>query len=161
MGRQCCCAGVPVLLTMWDTSISVTNGNPGSPSMTARTWCTGSYAISSARSSPQSALEPANPFHEAMQGAMPVGPSQSPATPVGMVASTMGGVGGFLVKSIVLRSKTTTEELPFPENRTMPLGVTSSPSGPDIGLTPLPREAQHCAPGNPPKLPLAPKPEAR
>src|SRR5271167_5244586 len=146
---------------MCDMSIKVTNGNPGSPSMTARTWCTGSYAISSARSSPQSALEPANPFQEAMQGDMPDGPSQSPATPVGMVASTMGGVGGFMARFMVLRSKTTTEELPFPLNRILPSGVTSSPSGPDIGFTPLEREAQHWAPGNPPKLPLAPKPEAR
>src|SRR5271166_179179 len=78
-----------------------------------------------------------------------------------MVASTMGGVGGFMAKFMVLRSKTTTEELPFPVNRIFPSGVTSSPSGPDIGFTPLEREAQHWAPGNPPKLPLAPKPEAR
>ena len=33
------------------------------------------------------------------------------------------------------------------------LGVTVIPSGDESGLTPLPRDAQHWAPGNPPKLP--------
>src|SRR5579863_543173 len=78
-----------------------------------------------------------------------------------MVASTVGGVGGFWVRSIVLRSNTTTPAFPIAVNRVFPSGVTSSPSGPDIGLTPLAREAQHCAPGNPPKWWLAPKPEIR
>src|SRR5580658_6257620 len=70
-----------------------------------------------------------------------------------MVASTVGGVA--------VKSKTATLALPTAVNKVLPSGVTSSPSGPDIGFTPLPREAQHCAPGNPPKLPLAPKPDAR
>ena len=107
------------------------------------------------------ALEPANPFQDAIQGAIERGPSQSPATPVGMVANTLGGVGGFADKFMVLRSKTTTEALPFAVNKIFPSGVTSSPSGPDIGFTPLALEAQHCAPGNPPKRPLAPNPETR
>src|ERR1700756_4042460 len=78
-----------------------------------------------------------------------------------MSANTVGGVGGFLVRSMVLRSKTTTDALPLAVNRIFPSGVTSSPSGPDIGLMPLAREAQHCAPGKPPKLPFAPKPVSR
>src|ERR1039457_4640176 len=52
-----------------------------------------------------------------------------------MSASTVGGVE--LLRFIVVKSNTTTEELP------------------------LPREAQHCAPGNAPKLWLAPKPVMR
>src|SRR5271163_2673868 len=78
-----------------------------------------------------------------------------------MSAITLGGVGGFVVRFIVVKSQTTTEALPFPLNRNLPSGDAVSPSGPDMGFTPLPREAQHCAPGNPPKLPLAPKPVIR
>src|SRR5208282_1639646 len=64
--------------------------------------------------------------------------------------------GGFVV-----RSKTTTLELPFPTYRVLPSAVTTTPLGPDIGFTPWPRAAQHWAPVNPPKLPLGPKPEDR
>src|SRR5271169_1451152 len=78
-----------------------------------------------------------------------------------MVASTVGEVGGFTARFMVVRSKTTTEALPFPTNKVLPSALTSSPSGPDIGLMPLPREAQHWAPGNPPKWWLAPKPWLR
>jgi len=59
---------------------------------------------------------------------------------------------------IELMSKTITLELPLPTNRTLPSAVVEFPSGPGHGFTPLPREAQHCAPGKPPRLPLAPKP---
>src|ERR1039457_2671574 len=76
-----------------------------------------------------------------------------------MSASTVGGVE--LLRFIVVKSNTTTEELPLPTNKVLPSALTSRPSGPDIGFTPLPREAQHCAPGNAPKLWLAPKPVMR
>src|SRR5215471_17116741 len=59
---------------------------------------------------------------------------------------------------LVVRSKTTTLLLPLPMNRVLPSAVMASPSGADSGFTPLARAAQHCAPGNPPKRPLAPKP---
>ena len=62
------------------------------------------------------------------------------------------------VGGLAVRSNATTEALPLPTNNVFPSGVTSSPSGPEIGLTPLAREAQHCAPGNPPKAPCAPNP---
>ena len=62
---------------------------------------TGSYAISSARSSPQSAAEPASPFQEATQRSYAHGSVIIGGTPVGIVAITLGGVGGFLVRSIV------------------------------------------------------------
>src|ERR1039458_2101010 len=119
--------------------------------MIASTLCTLSNDISSARSSPQSAAAPAPPFHDATQGAMPNGPRSSAETTVGIAATTVGGVGGFVVRLIVVKSKTTTEELPFATNKVLPSALTSRPSGPDIGFTPLAREAQHCAPGNPPK----------
>ena len=85
-----------------------------------------------------------------MQGPTPFGPSKSGDAPVAKSAIT---VGGFLV-----RSNTTREALPLPTNKVFPSGVTRSPLGPESGFTPLAREAQHCAPGNPPKLPFGPKP---
>src|SRR5215831_6188543 len=67
-----------------------------------------------------------------------------------MLAMTLGG--------FVVRSKTTTALLPLATNRVFPSAVIASPSGADNGFTPLARAAQHWAPGNPPKRPLAPKP---
>src|SRR5579862_2526174 len=78
-----------------------------------------------------------------------------------MSATTVGWVGGVALRSIVVRSKTNTDALPFATNSVLPSSLTSSPSGPDIGLTPFPLEAQHCAPGNPPNFPFAPKPLTR
>src|SRR5215813_2143131 len=71
--------------------------------------------------------------------------------PVGIMAITVG-VG------LTVISKTTTELLPLAINRVLPSAVMASPSGADRGFTPLARAAQHCAPGNPPKRPFAPKP---
>ncbi len=73
----------------------------------------------------------------------------------------VGGVTGLVLRFIEVRSKTITFELPLPTKRTLPSGVVVLPSGPDIGFTPLAREAQHWAPGNPPRLPLGPKPVFR
>src|SRR5579863_922404 len=112
-------------------------------------------AISSARSSAQVGSLPAPPFQVAMQGATPTGPSKSGEEPVGKSAMTVGPTP---VKLPVVRSKATTVELPLPTNRVLPSGVTKLPSGPEMGFTPLAREAQHCAPTNPPKNPLAPNP---
>src|SRR5580658_6399977 len=78
-----------------------------------------------------------------------------------MVARMVGGVGGFVFSFIVVRSKTITFELPLPTKSTLPSAVVVLPSGPDIGFTPFAREAQHWAPGNPPRLPLGPKPVFR
>src|SRR5271154_6239486 len=78
-----------------------------------------------------------------------------------MVARIFGGVGGVVFSFIEVRSKTITLELPLPTKRTLPSGVVVLPSGPDIGFTPLARAAQHWAPGNPPRLPLGPKPVFR
>src|SRR5580693_6737691 len=75
-----------------------------------------------------------------------------------MVARIVGGVGGLVFSFIVVRSKTITFELPLPTKRTLPSAVVALPSGPDIGFTPLAREAQHWAPGKPPRLPLGPNP---
>src|SRR5271166_1528564 len=96
-----------------------------------------------------------------MQPEIPCGPSQSADTPVGIVARTVGGVNGLVPRFIELMSKTMTLELPLPTKRTLPSAVVVLPSGPDIGFTPLAREAQHWAPGNPPRLPLGPKPVFR
>src|SRR5215471_1827832 len=85
-----------------------------------------------------------------MHGATPTGPSKSGAWPVGMLAITLGG--------LVVRSKTTTVLLALPTNMVFPSAVTTIPQGQDKGFTPLARAAQHCAPVNPPKSPLAPKP---
>src|SRR6202521_2292545 len=85
-----------------------------------------------------------------MQGPTPFGPSKSGDDPVAKSAITVGGV--------LVRSNATTEALPLPMNNVFPSGVTRSPFGPDSGLTPLARDAQHCAPGNPPKEPFGPKP---
>src|SRR5215831_2178353 len=67
-----------------------------------------------------------------------------------MLAMTLGG--------FVVRSKTTTALLPLATNRVFPSAVIAPPLGADKGFTPLARAAQHWAPGNPPKRPLAPKP---
>src|SRR5713101_2290992 len=67
-----------------------------------------------------------------------------------MLAITFGG--------FVVRSKTTTVLLALPTNIVWPSAVTTIPHGQDKGFTPLPREAQHCAPVNPPKSWLAPNP---
>src|SRR5579871_5022118 len=63
-----------------------------------------------------------------------------------------------MVAGFVVRSNTATALLPLPTNRVLPSAVTTSPSGADKGFTPLEREAQHWAPGNPPNSPLAPNP---
>src|SRR6516162_8556616 len=86
-----------------------------------------------------------------MQGATPAGPSKSGEDPVGKAAITSG-------EGVAVRSNATTEALPLPTNSVFPSGVACNLSGPESGLTPLAREAQHCAPGNPPKKPLGPKP---
>jgi len=70
--------------------------------------------------------------------------------PVGNSAITVG--------TFVVRSNTTTEELPLPTNNVFPSGVTRSPLGAESGFTPFARDAQHCAPGNPPKEPFGPNP---
>src|SRR5579859_72215 len=85
-----------------------------------------------------------------MHGATPDVLSKAGEVPVGKAASTVGG--------LVVRSNATREALPLPTNKVFPSGDTSKPSGPEIGLTPFAREAQHCAPGKPPKFPLSPKP---
>src|ERR1700730_7386127 len=85
-----------------------------------------------------------------MQGETPFGPSKSGDEPAAKSAITVGGV--------LVRSNTPTEALPLPMNNVFPSGVTRSPLGPESGLTPLAREAQHCAPGNPPNEPFGPKP---
>src|SRR5215469_11322593 len=71
-----------------------------------------------------------------MQGATPAGPSKSGEEPVGKSAITVGG--------LVVRSNATTDALPLPTNSVFPSGVTRSPLGPERGLTPFAREAQHC-----------------
>src|SRR5215472_16368426 len=126
-------------------SMRVTKGNPGSPLATSKILSFSSQDISSARKSPHVGSENARPLAEAMQGAMPAAPlSYWGDWPVGIVAITVAG--------FVVRSKTTTELLPLPINRVLPSAVMASPSGADRGLTPLAREAQHCAPGNPPNI---------
>src|ERR1700739_2282875 len=85
-----------------------------------------------------------------MHGATPEVLSKAGDVPVGKSASTVGG--------LVVRSNMTREALPLPTTSVFPSGVTSNPSGPEMGMTPFAREAQHCAPGNPPKLPLSPNP---
>ncbi len=55
-------------------------------------------------------------------------------------------------------SKATMLLLPLLMNSILPSGLNTSPSGPESGFTPLARAAQHCAPGNQPNSPLAPKP---
>ena len=57
-----------------------------------------------------------------------------------------------------VRSNATTLLLPFATKRTVLSGLSTSPSGADRGFTPFAREAQHCAPGNPPSRPLGPNP---
>src|ERR1700739_1471987 len=134
------------------TSIKETNGRPGSPfaMVSMSRPFTVPYAISSARSSAHSGALPAPPFQEAMQGPTPFGPSKSGDAPVEKSAITTGGV--------FVRSNTTTDALPLPTNSVFPSGVTTSPFGPERGFTPFARDAQHCAPGNPPKEPFGPKP---
>src|ERR1700757_2379620 len=85
-----------------------------------------------------------------MQGATPEVLSNAGDVPVGKAARTTGG--------FCVRSNATSEALPLPTNSVFPSGVTTSPLGPERGLTPLARDAQHCAPGKPPKFPLSPKP---
>src|ERR1700730_14033911 len=84
-GRQCCCAGVPVLVTTPVRSTIETKGSPGSPLITARRKCglpscgkvttPPVVASSSPRRSPHVGSEKALPFAEAIQGATPRGPS--------------------------------------------------------------------------------------
>src|SRR5215472_6337836 len=100
--------------------------------------------------SPQVGSDKARPCEEATQGATPTGPSKSGDWPVGMLAMTVGG--------LVVRSKTTTVLLALPTNMVLPSAVTTMPHGHDRGFTPLAREAQHCAPVNPPNKPLGPNP---
>src|SRR6266852_769423 len=100
--------------------------------------------------SPQVGSESARPAADATHGLVPSGPSKSGDWPVGMLAMTVGG--------FVVRSKTTTVLLAFPTNMVWPSAVTTIPHGHDKGLTPLPREAQHWAPVNPPNRPLGPNP---
>src|SRR6266852_3512133 len=108
--------------------------------------------------SPQVGSESARPAADATHGLVPTGPSKSGDWPVGMLAMTVGPTGGFLVRSIVVRSKTTTVLLAFPTNMVWPSAVTTIPHGHDKGFTPFPRDAQHWAPVNPPKRWLAPNP---
>src|SRR5215467_11429908 len=99
--------------------------------------------------SPQVGSDRARPWADAIQGATPTGPSKSGDWPVGMLAITVGG--------LVVRSNTTTVLLALPTNMVLPSAVTTIPHGHDKGFTPLARAAQHWAPVNPPKRPLAPK----
>src|SRR5713101_3885493 len=100
--------------------------------------------------SPQVGSESARPAADATHGLVPTGPSKSGDWPVGMLAMTTGG--------FVVKSKTTTVLLALPTNMVLPSAVTTIPQGQDKGFTPLPREAQHWAPVNPPKRPLGPNP---
>src|SRR6266849_10365137 len=100
--------------------------------------------------SPHVGSESARPAADATHGLVPSGPSKSGDWPVGMLAMTTGG--------FVVRSKTTTVLLAFPTNMVWPSAVTTIPHGHDKGFTPLPREAQHWAPVNPPKRWLGPNP---
>src|SRR5271155_1899612 len=77
-----------------------------------------------------------------------------------MVAVNVGGAVKPL-EIIGTRSNTSTCELPFPTNRKFPAPVISKPWGPESGFRLLEREAQHCPPTNPPKLPLGPKKPGR
>src|SRR5215510_3678684 len=144
-GRQ-----LRVRATTADISISVANGNPGSPFVTRSILSFSSYDISSARMSPHVGSDNARPCDEAMHGATPTGPSKSGDCPVGMLAITFGG--------FVVRSNTTTVLLAFPTNIVLPSAVTMTPHGHDSGFTPLALAAQHCAPVNPPNRPLGPNP---
>src|SRR5215471_20835971 len=59
---------------------------------------------------------------------------------------------------VTVRSKTTTLLLALPTNMVFPSAVTMIPHGHDNGFTPLARDAQHCAPVNPPNRPFGPNP---
>src|SRR5260370_21318396 len=75
-----------------------------------------------------------------------------------MAARPWGPLVGLNGAPPQVRSKATTLLLPFPTNRTVLSGLRTSPSGADSGFTPFAREAQHCAPGNPPNRPFGPNP---
>src|SRR5208282_630623 len=88
-----------------------------------------------------------------MHGATPDVLSYAGDVPVGNAAITFGVAVG-----PPLTSNTTTDALPLPTNSVFPSGLSTLPSGPEMGFTPLARAAQHCAPGNPPNIPLSPNP---
>src|SRR5260370_37688479 len=82
-----------------------------------------------------------------------------PATPLSYCGDWPVGTTAIAVgMGFTVMSNTTPLLLPLAINRVLPSAVIASPSGADNGVTPLARTDQHLAPGNPPKLPSAPKP---